>query len=102
MKGISQDKIDRIKPKKRNDPCLFYPDDTFKIRWDLFSTFVLLVTCIMTPLSIAFNQTEPSHILESPVMITEYVIDLIFFIDILITFNSAYYEHDVDLIENRG
>ena len=61
-------------------------------------TFVLIFTCVMTPLSIAFNdidKTEPdSHTLD-------YIIDFLFGIDIFVIFNSAYYNDDSEIVDDR-
>ena len=35
-------------------PCIVYPDDVRKNYWDLFMTFVLLITCLITPWHISF------------------------------------------------
>ena len=34
---------------------MIYPEDDYKVNWDLFITIVLLFTCIETPLRVAFN-----------------------------------------------
>ena len=34
---------------------LFYPHNSNKERWDIFMTFVLIVSCIFSPLNIAFD-----------------------------------------------
>ena len=58
----------------------------------------LLVTCILTPLNLAFSET-----LESIVwyMNMNYSIDFFFFIDILVNFNSAYIDESYEVIDNR-
>jgi hypothetical protein len=47
-------KKQRMTERKNRKTCLVYPEDKFKNIWDLFMTVVLLVTCISTPLDIAF------------------------------------------------
>ena len=57
-------------------------------------TFILVLTCLFTPLNIAFDFNEHStftHVLD-------YVIDFIYFLDIIIIFNSAYYNEEQTLI----
>lgn len=61
-------------------------------------TIVLLTTCIFTPLNIAFQW----HDHGSTSVILNYTIDVFYFLDILVIFNSAYYKNDVDLIEDRN
>ena len=41
--------------KRRQDKCLIYPDDPKKAKWDLVITLVLMLTCIITPINIAFT-----------------------------------------------
>ena len=36
-------------------PCIIYPDDNFKVLfWDIAISLVLLVTCFVTPINLAF------------------------------------------------
>lgn len=77
---------------------LIYPEDKFKSGWDMVMTIVLLVTCIETPLDIAFSSDEPMPILDNPLKL---VIDLLFLADIIIIFNTAYYTEDMELIDRR-
>ena len=55
-KGISREKIERMKTKHTRKSCLIYPENPHKAKWDLWITLVLLVTCIMTPLNIALTK----------------------------------------------
>lgn len=50
-------------------------------------TFILILTCIISPVSIAFMEDEENL----GWLITQYVIDFLFFIDIIVIFNTAYY-----------
>ena len=76
---------------------MIYPKNIWKERWDIIITIVLLVTCIVTPLNLGFSWHK--HKMWTVWM--NYTIDLFFFIDIIVIFNSAYYEDDIDLIEDR-
>lgn len=58
-------------------------------------TLVLLITCVETPYSIAFASNE----LEIDVL--SLLIDLFFFFDILIIFNTAYYDEEMEIIADR-
>ena len=40
-----------VKEKKR---MMLYPDDCFYIYWDMFISFILLISCMITPLNFAF------------------------------------------------
>jgi hypothetical protein len=35
--------------------CMIYPENRAKEAWDFFMTIILLITCVLTPLSIAFQ-----------------------------------------------
>jgi hypothetical protein len=35
---------------------LFYPDNKYKKGWELFMTLILMVSCLLTPLEIAFSR----------------------------------------------
>ena len=67
---------------------IIYPENAKKVNWDLFMTLILIVTCMITPLRLAFGEEE------EPVgwMIFTMVIDGLFLIDILVIFNTAYYD----------
>ena len=48
---------------------------------------VLVVTCVMTPYNIAFNAVEDFN-----TKVMNIVIDILFFIDMLVIFNTAIYD----------
>ena len=60
-------------------------------------TLVLLTTCILTPLNIAFNLEESNRKLK----VVDYMIDFLFFVDIIVIFNSAYYTDDYECVDDR-
>lgn len=37
---------------------IIYPESKNKGMWDLFMTFILLLTCFVTPLDIAFSKSK--------------------------------------------
>ena len=76
---------------------MLYPEDKMKTHWDLFITLVLLFSCCVTPYRLAFIEVE-----SQKWMTINYVIDSLFFTDIIIIFNSAYNDDDYRLIEDRG
>lgn len=82
--------------RKNVKKWLIYPEDKYKTWWDLFMTFILLLTCIMTPYIIAFLPKEPLGI-----QIMNYIVDTLFLIDIVVIFFTAYYDEDVKIIDNR-
>lgn len=68
-----------------------------KENWDLFITVILLVTCILTPYNIAFSGIEQ----DISMFIISLLIDVFFFFDILIIFNTAYYDDEFRIVEDR-
>ena len=57
---------------------------------------ILLFSCLITPVQIALYET-----LGTGWSITNYTIDVLFFIDIILIFNSSYYDNQLELIEDR-
>lgn len=75
-----------------------YPSDISKQILEIMVSICLLVTCILTPLNLAFSET-----LEAIewYMNLNYSIDFFFFIDILVNFNSAYIDESYEVIDDR-
>ena len=69
-----------------------------KETWDTFMTIVLLVTCLLTPYQIAFTGKSSSSNSEK---VLNQITDILFGIDIVIIFNSEYYDGDMNLICDR-
>ena len=86
-----------MRHRKDKKKYLLYPEDQKKVKWDLFITVVLLVSCMLTPYNIAFGDIiEP---LEWTII--NLSIDAFFFVDIVIIFNSAYYDEEFMIVEDR-
>jgi hypothetical protein len=51
-----------------------------------------MITCILTPYDIAFSRKESWVII---------IIDIIFLVDMMITFNTAFYDSSINLISDR-
>jgi hypothetical protein len=60
-------------------------------------TIVLIVMCIFTPLNLSFMW----HKQGLGPKIINHTIDLFYFIDVFVIFNSAYLENDIYLVVNR-
>ena len=60
-------------------------------------TLVLIVTCFFTPLQIAFLFNSEGN----GFFITEYCIEVFYLIDIIVIFNTAVFDNDENLAENR-
>ena len=76
---------------------LINPENPFKIKWDIFITVILVFTSFVTPYRLAFyEETEDQNW-----TIINGSIDILFAIDIIIIFNSAYHNDDYKLVTNR-
>lgn len=87
--------IIRMTQRKNRKPYILYPEDKLKNTWDLLMTIVLLITCIETPYDIAFADSTISYTLFNSIL------DLLFLLDILLIFNSAFYTEEMDIVEDR-
>ena len=82
--------------RRSGNNLLFYPENKYLMNWDLFMILALITTCFLTPLAIAFSADSDSNL-----MISNYIIDILFAIDILVIFNTAYYDDYFKVIESR-
>ena len=82
-----------IKNKKK---FMIYPDDEFKNNWDMFVSAVLILTCVVTPVRIVFVENEPIGWI-----IVNNLVDFIFLMDIVFTFNMAYYDELCYIVQDR-
>ena len=83
--------------RTQQKPFIIYPENRYKGVWDLFMTLVLIITCIQTPLDIAFDSDDSSHFSDY----LDQCVNLLFLLDIFVIFNTAYYDDDVEIIDNR-
>ena len=60
-------------------------------------TFVLLLTCFKSPYDIAF-QTLDSPLADN---LIDWIINGLFFIDVIIIFNTVFYNEDFEKIDTR-
>ena len=89
---------------KRHDrkKGIIYPEDKFISYWDIWITFVLLFTCIILPARIAFiKPLEAAHTIQIWIVINT-VLDLFFLVDMIIIFNSAYYDNYLKIVDDKG
>ena len=85
----------QLKKRKR---FIMYPDDYFKLRWDIFIAVLLIISVIATPLDIAF----PEISLESnSYQVFVYILDILFFIDIVFTFFSAFESQALEIVDDH-
>ena len=101
---------EELKKKNFKRKCfIFYPIeennedhvnslDEFKTGWDLFTTAVLVFSSFVIPYRMAFispdNETTGWNIIN-------YLIDFTFLLDIVVTFNTAFYDDNFKIVEDR-
>jgi len=67
--------------------CIIYPNDKYKVMyWDVIISIILLITCFLTPLNMAFSD-ELDNVMWYTIM--NNVIDFIFLLDIFVNFMTA-------------
>ena len=83
--------------RKNKKFCLLYPEDPQKKYWDFYITIILLISCVLTPLRIAFGETK------EPIewIIINYFIDISFLFDMFVVFCSAFYNSEYVIVEDR-
>lgn len=72
--------------KRAHHPCVLSVDGNFKAIWDLINTFLIGYILIFLPFKISFVQ-DPILIWE----IWDAIVDIFFFIDLIIMFFTPYY-----------
>ena len=82
--------------RENRSAWMIYPEDRFKELWDSLMAFVLIVTCFVTPIRIAFYTKD-----DLIWVMINYTIDMLFLTDIVVIFNTAFYDDDFQMIENR-
>lgn len=75
---------------------MIYPNNEVKRNWDAVITLLLLITCMITPYRLAFSGTDPPFWL-----VVNMIVDLMFAIDIILSFLTAYYTDEYELVDNR-
>jgi hypothetical protein len=86
-----------MRHRHNKNRCMIYPEEKFKQAWDLLITVALMVACISSPLDIAFA-SESKSIFDNKLSL---IIDIIFTIDIIIIFNTAFYTTDMETVDDR-
>ena len=70
--------------------------DEFKSAWDLVLAIVLIFSSVMVPYRLAFVEED-----DLKWEIINLVVDLMFTFDIVVVFNTAYYDDDYKIVEDR-
>ena len=97
VKKSDRMKLERMRHRNERKMYLMYPEDRIKQTWDMFITLILLVSCMLTPYRIAFGDIEEP--LEWKII--NFSIDALFLIDIFVIFNSAFYDDEFIIVEDR-
>lgn len=63
----------------------------------MFVSLILIFTCAITPFRLAFTDKDTFEW-----EIINLTVDLIFFMDMILIFNTAYYDEDFQMIQYRG
>lgn len=87
----------RQEPLYKENQCLIFPDDVFKEIWEIILALMILYSCLWVPYYMAFDIPTSNGTTTVDVLC-----DIIFIIDILINFNSAFYDCQDVLVINRG
>lgn len=87
---------------------LFYPTDTIKLYWDIITSIMLVTACFMTPFSLAFEEYDKFandtslFVFKDTWSSIESVVDIVFIIEILVCFNTSYYDQKTnEYVKNR-
>ena len=78
------------------DTWLFSPNTNYFRVWSLILMIILIYTALAVPYRLSFTSDN-----DSDWLIVDTIIDVCFFIDILVTFNSSYYDKEMKLVINR-
>jgi hypothetical protein len=75
---------------------MIFPDDPFKNAWDLLVALLLIGTCLVLPYRIALVEKD-----NLTWTIVTNIADFFFLMDILVIFNTAFYDEDFNMIQSR-
>ncbi|TNV85840.1 hypothetical protein FGO68_gene9701 [Halteria grandinella] len=75
---------------------IIYPEGKFKSQWDLLQTVLIIITCALTPIFIAFpeQQTKAAQYLDN-------IMNILFALDMIFNFFTAYYDSDFNIIDDQ-
>lgn len=67
-----------------------------KDHWDIFTAIILIFACATTPYYLAFEESDTTGW-----SIVNNIVDIIFLVDMVLTFNTVLVDDDYRLIEDR-
>jgi len=74
---------------------IIYPENPFKRAFDIFITFLLFITCFLTPLFLAFPDFYTSGM-----MYMDQSMNILFLIDIILNFFTAFFDEDYMIVND--
>jgi hypothetical protein len=76
---------------------MIYPDNYKKGLWDFFMCLILIFSCVLIPYRLVFVSGDDDIIWQ----IINNCVDAFFILGILLTFNTAFFNEDFVLIDDR-
>lgn len=95
FKNFGDQRFDRMRARSDRKWYMLYPEDRFKTNWDLSIAFVLVITCSITPVTLAFYEEE-----SIGMTIFNYGINILFAFDMVIIFLTSFYNDDFVLTDD--
>ena len=83
---------------KKRATCLIMPNNQYKIVWEFIVATLLIITCLTIPVTLALNFDQEESFEWK---IFNWGVDIIFGIDIIITFNTAIQVDQCEIIVNK-
>mmetsp|Transcript_5676 Transcript_5676/g.15074 ORF Transcript_5676/g.15074 Transcript_5676/m.15074 type:complete len:595 (-) Transcript_5676:173-1957(-) len=74
------------------------PTSKFKSNWDLMMMLLVFYNCVYIPIELCFLERQSGWVKSSGHKAADYLIDFLFFIDILINMRTAYYDEDYEMV----
>jgi len=93
---------DRPPFKDSSRPCIngfLHPQGFYKIRWDLLVGIAIMYSVVMEPFYIAFSyQGKPGSVTD----VLDWITTTLFFLDIIVSFRTAYLDARDELVTHTG
>jgi len=97
--AISTVDPDDVEEDPTKGRCMLTPTAPIKMKWDIVMLFLILYNVIMVPVRICFEVEAPAGSIE---FWLETFFDMLFLVDIVLNFNSAYVNDEGSLETNRS
>ena len=75
---------------------ILHPQETIRVQWDIILTIAIIYSTIAVPYRIGFESMATGSM-----KVFENCLDIFFFLDILVNFQTAYFDNDRRLVYNR-